>query len=192
MDGTNCPPDISCRSTTACTVLKQDCHRYARSRTCMVRRSCRTATVIPNRGSLLTEKLVPTCSPDHATIQDQQSAATLWYHDHAMGINRINIYAGMAGMYIIEDAEEDAIKSARRRLRNSAVIAGSQLRLLTAHCTTPSRTTARIRCGCRNFSESELRQRQGYTLSRGGASQISIPHSQRSQLAFLSPDNGTG
>ena len=28
---------------------------------------------------------------------NQQDAATLWYHDHAMGINRLNVYAGLFG-----------------------------------------------------------------------------------------------
>jgi len=37
---------------------------------------------------------------------NRQSAATLWYHDHAMGINRINIYAGLAGFYLIENEAE--------------------------------------------------------------------------------------
>jgi spore coat protein A len=38
-----------------------------------------------------------------------QDAALLWYHDHAMGINRLNICAGMAGLYVIRDAFEDAL-----------------------------------------------------------------------------------
>jgi len=28
---------------------------------------------------------------------NDQEAATLWYHDHAMGITRLNVYAGLAG-----------------------------------------------------------------------------------------------
>src|SRR6476620_3290295 len=28
-------------------------------------------------------------------------ATTLWYHDHSMGITRLNIYAGLAGFFII-------------------------------------------------------------------------------------------
>jgi len=32
-----------------------------------------------------------------------QPATTLWYHDHALGITRLNVYAGLAGMYIIRD-----------------------------------------------------------------------------------------
>ena len=38
-----------------------------------------------------------------------QDAAMLWYHDHAMGINRLNIFAGLAGTYIIHDDVEAAL-----------------------------------------------------------------------------------
>ena len=40
---------------------------------------------------------------------NQQDPALLWYHDHAMGINRLNIYAGLFGLYIVRDAVEDAL-----------------------------------------------------------------------------------
>ena len=40
---------------------------------------------------------------------NKQDAAMLWYHDHAMGINRLNICAGMIGLYIVRDAIEDAL-----------------------------------------------------------------------------------
>ena len=32
-----------------------------------------------------------------------QPPATLWYHDHAMGITRLNVYMGLAGFYLIQD-----------------------------------------------------------------------------------------
>ena len=35
-----------------------------------------------------------------------QDAATLWYHDHAMGINRLNMYAGLMGLYLLRDEHE--------------------------------------------------------------------------------------
>jgi spore coat protein A len=38
-----------------------------------------------------------------------QEAATLWFHDHAMGLNRINTYAGMFGMLLLRDSTEDAL-----------------------------------------------------------------------------------
>jgi spore coat protein A, manganese oxidase len=40
---------------------------------------------------------------------NDQEARTLWYHDHALGITRLNIYAGLAGFYIIRDEEEEQL-----------------------------------------------------------------------------------
>ncbi|GAB3034913.1 outer spore coat copper-dependent laccase CotA [Oleiagrimonas citrea] len=42
-----------------------------------------------------------------------QEAATLWYHDHAMGVARLNHYAGMMGMCLVRDAHEDALRLPR-------------------------------------------------------------------------------
>jgi spore coat protein A, manganese oxidase len=38
-----------------------------------------------------------------------QHAALLFYHDHAMGINRLNIYAGLQGFFIVRDPREDSL-----------------------------------------------------------------------------------
>lgn len=40
---------------------------------------------------------------------NNQEPALLWYHDHALGINRLNVYAGLLGAYIIRDPFEDAL-----------------------------------------------------------------------------------
>jgi spore coat protein A, manganese oxidase len=40
---------------------------------------------------------------------NQQDAAMLWYHDHALGINRLNVYAGLLGAFFIRDSVEDAL-----------------------------------------------------------------------------------
>jgi FtsP/CotA-like multicopper oxidase with cupredoxin domain len=40
---------------------------------------------------------------------NDQQATLLWYHDHAMGITRFNVYAGLAGLYLIRDTEEAAL-----------------------------------------------------------------------------------
>jgi FtsP/CotA-like multicopper oxidase with cupredoxin domain len=37
-----------------------------------------------------------------------QEAATLWYHDHALGVTRLNVYAGLAGFYLLKGDEEEA------------------------------------------------------------------------------------
>jgi spore coat protein A len=41
------------------------------------------------------------------TYANDQEAATLWYHDHALGITRLNVYAGLAGFYLLRDANEN-------------------------------------------------------------------------------------
>ena len=40
---------------------------------------------------------------------NQQSARLMFYHDHAWGITRLNVYAGEAAPYIIQDATEQAL-----------------------------------------------------------------------------------
>ena len=40
---------------------------------------------------------------------NRQDPTLLWYHDHTMGINRLNIYAGLLGLYVIRDSVEDAL-----------------------------------------------------------------------------------
>jgi len=42
-----------------------------------------------------------------------QDAAMLWYHDHALGINRLNVFAGLLGAFIVRDAVEDALNLPR-------------------------------------------------------------------------------
>jgi spore coat protein A len=41
---------------------------------------------------------------------NEQEAALLWYHDHAMGINRLNMMAGLFGLYIVRDFEEEKLE----------------------------------------------------------------------------------
>ena len=36
----------------------------------------------------------------------QQSARLMWFHDHAMGATRLNVFAGLAGAYILRDEHD--------------------------------------------------------------------------------------
>ena len=38
------------------------------------------------------------------SYKNDQPAGNLWYHDHALGITRLNVYAGLAGFYFVRDA----------------------------------------------------------------------------------------
>lgn len=40
---------------------------------------------------------------------NNQEATTLWYHDHAMGITRLNVAAGLAGFYLLRDDAESSL-----------------------------------------------------------------------------------
>ena len=59
---------------------------------------------------------------------NQQEPALLWYHDHAMGINRLNIYAGMFGLFVIRNGIEDALDLPRGHFEVPLVICDRLLR----------------------------------------------------------------
>lgn len=42
---------------------------------------------------------------DYYYVNDQPPA-TLWYHDHSLGITRLNVYAGLAGFYLLRSDHE--------------------------------------------------------------------------------------
>jgi len=71
---------------------------------------------------------VPDCStPDDGCstfyYTNQQSARLMFYHDHAWGITRLNVYAGEAAGYLIEDPTEKA-------LVDSGIIPANQIPLV--------------------------------------------------------------
>jgi FtsP/CotA-like multicopper oxidase with cupredoxin domain len=50
-------------------------------------------------------------APGSAVFQydNVQDAATLWYHDHSLGMTRTNVYAGPAGFYLLRGGPSDAV-----------------------------------------------------------------------------------
>ncbi|MCQ4084798.1 multicopper oxidase [Streptomyces sp. RB6PN25] len=38
---------------------------------------------------------------------NRERASTLWFHDHALGITRLNVYAGLAGFYLLRGGPDD-------------------------------------------------------------------------------------
>lgn len=50
----------------------------------------------------------PKFNPRPTSYPNCQPATTLWYHDHCLGITRLNVYAGLAGFYLIRDEAERA------------------------------------------------------------------------------------
>ena len=64
-------------------------------------------------------KFGTTWEPGSATFQypNSQRASTIWYHDHGLGMTRLNVYAGPAGFYIIRGgpAGDLAVKDTRTK-----------------------------------------------------------------------------
>ena len=71
---------------------------------------------------------------------NSQQSATLWYHDHTLGITRLNVYAGLAGFYLLrDDNEENLVRSAAcSQLANSKPVLPSR--------TEPSRRIGSFTC----------------------------------------------
>jgi spore coat protein A len=51
----------------------------------------------------------PKFNPRPSLYPNCQPSAALWYHDHCLGITRLNIYAGLAGFYLIRDEAETSL-----------------------------------------------------------------------------------
>jgi spore coat protein A len=56
-----------------------------------------------------------TWGPGYATFEypNHNRASTIWYHDHALGMTRLNVYAGPAGFYLIRGGPGDMVLDSR-------------------------------------------------------------------------------
>ncbi len=56
-----------------------------------------------------------TWGPGFATFQypNHNRASTIWYHDHALGMTRLNVYAGPAGFFIVRGGPSDIVLDSR-------------------------------------------------------------------------------
>jgi spore coat protein A len=52
---------------------------------------------------------LPGDAPVTYVYPNNQQAGFLWYHDHAMGVTRLNVYMGLAGLYFLRDDVESAL-----------------------------------------------------------------------------------
>jgi FtsP/CotA-like multicopper oxidase with cupredoxin domain len=56
-----------------------------------------------------------TWGPGFAIFQypNHNRASTIWYHDHTLGMTRLNVYAGPAGFYIVRGGPDDTVLDSR-------------------------------------------------------------------------------
>ena len=80
--------------------------------------------------------------PGFATFQypNLGRAATTWYHDHTLGMTRLNVYAGPAGFFIIRGgpAGDDAVLDSRTGSAGVAAGAGAPRRTTSSRPTSPT------------------------------------------------------
>ncbi len=50
----------------------------------------------------------PAWSKEILDYPNDQLPTTLWYHDHVLGVTRLNVYTGLAGFYLLRDPATDA------------------------------------------------------------------------------------
>ncbi|GAB4168411.1 MAG: multicopper oxidase domain-containing protein [Geothermobacteraceae bacterium] len=62
-----------------------------------------------NNGTIYTQYDNTNTVPGSAfyAYENDQPATTLWYHDHSLGMTRLNVYAGPAGFYLIRNGAND-------------------------------------------------------------------------------------
>ncbi|GAB2482439.1 multicopper oxidase domain-containing protein [Luteococcus sediminum] len=44
-----------------------------------------------------------------STYPNNNRVSTLWFHDHALGLTRLNVYAGPANFYLVQGSDDDAL-----------------------------------------------------------------------------------
>ena len=59
-----------------------------------------------------------------AQYPNENRAATIWYHDHSLGLTRQNVYAGPAGFFIIRGGPSGDGAAIDTRTRRSAILPG--------------------------------------------------------------------
>ncbi len=64
--------------------------------------------------------------PGFATFQypNDQRASTIWYHDHALGMTRLNVYAGPAGFFLIRGGPDGDDAVVDSRFGTTAILPG--------------------------------------------------------------------
>ena len=89
--------------------------------------------------------------PGFATFQypNENRASTIWYHDHALGMTRLNVYAGPAGFYLVRGgpAGDDAVLDTPNRPQGRRFPAPRRGRTTSSRPTSPtarSRSRSRI------------------------------------------------
>ena len=79
-------------------------------------------------------------NPLPSSYPNCQPSTTLWYHDHCLGITRLNVYAGLSGFYLIRDEAEKSSTCLKATTRSPSCCR-TVSSITTAPSTTPRSST---------------------------------------------------
>jgi FtsP/CotA-like multicopper oxidase with cupredoxin domain len=75
---------------------------------------------------------------------NSQQPATIWYHDHALGMTRLNVVGGLAGFYLIRDKKTKWRIISRKASMRSRSPSRTGCSTMMAHSTSPSNRRIRV------------------------------------------------
>jgi FtsP/CotA-like multicopper oxidase with cupredoxin domain len=120
-----------------------------------------------------------------------QESCSLFYHDHAMGITRLNAAAGLTGLYLIRDQFEDSLNLPRGAYEIPVVLFDRSFHH-DGRLYYPVSGQAGDTLGLGVLRQRHSGQRQDLSLPRGGAAQIPFPPAQQLEWQLLPPVDERG
>jgi hypothetical protein len=115
----------------------------------------------------------------------KQDAALLFYHDHTMGINRLNIYAGMQGLFDRARCAGSRVASAFRQIRGAAADFGSLAEQRWPACLSGVGASGSP-MGAGGLWQRDPGERQAAALYGCGAAALPTAHHERIEWTILS------
>ena len=110
---------------------------------------------------------------------NHERASMLWYHDHGMGMTSLNVYAGLAGPYLVRDPADERLGLPRGEF---------EVPLILQDRTFHSGRLARLHHDAEGRRGHPGRQREGVPFPGRRAATLSAAHSQRFERAFLAAE----
>jgi FtsP/CotA-like multicopper oxidase with cupredoxin domain len=116
---------------------------------------------------------------------NNQEPATLWYHDHALGITRLNVYSGMAGYYLLRDDFETNLGLPSGEFEIPVVIQDRTFNPDGSLFYPPTITNA-----FRVQGRPHRGERQGVAVPEREAGQVPLPPAERLPIPGVQPQVG--
>ena len=115
---------------------------------------------------------------------NHQDATMLWYHDHTLGINRLNVFAGLFGVFLVRDEFEDSLNLPRGKYEIPLAIY-DRVFDLDGQLNYPVSDNPKSPWVPEVFGDAILVNGKLFPLLGSGTAQVSFPRAQRSEWQIL-------